>query len=101
MKNATEYRMIVLANPRPLDFPMVDFAQLVNGEWVSVSTGKTAKQLSKEVVAGLANYDLRPVKTATLAHGEQLLSAYYEAIGIGPRGARTTKKALIQPLRAA
>jgi hypothetical protein len=84
MKKVTEYRMIVLADNNTGAYPMVDLAQQVNGQWLSVETAKTAEQLNEEsatnLILSLAATGIatchEPVKLVSYAHGLHLCRAY-------------------------
>jgi hypothetical protein len=87
MKANTKYRMLILADRGPMEFPMFDFAQQVGDQWVSLSTGKTAEQLNEAAATafltalattGAATY-YGPVKLVSLAYGERLCRAYDKA----------------------
>jgi hypothetical protein len=84
MKKATEYRMLVLADTFSCAFPMVDLAQQVDGQWLSLEAEKTAEQLNEESIAaffstlatnGAATY-YGPVKLVSYAHGQRICRAY-------------------------
>jgi hypothetical protein len=83
MKSSTDYRMIILADRGPMEFPMFDFAQQVNGEWLSLLTGKTAEQMNSEAAAkfwqeieATGSAELRLVKLVSMSYGERLCRAY-------------------------
>jgi hypothetical protein len=84
MKKATQYRMLVLADSNAGTFPMVDLAQQVNGQWLSLEAAKTTEQLNQESATaflsalatnGAATY-YGPVKLVSYAHGLRLCRAY-------------------------
>lgn len=87
MKKATEYRMLVLVDRDADTFPMVDLAQQVNGQWLSLEAEKTVEQLNEESTAafllalattGSATYN-GPVKLVSYAHGLRLCRAHAAA----------------------
>jgi hypothetical protein len=87
MKNATEYRMIVLADRDADTFPFIALAKQIDGQWCSVESRKSVAQLNEESAAAFllalattgAATDHGPVKLVSYGHGLRLCRAYCKA----------------------
>jgi hypothetical protein len=86
MNASTQYRMIIFADRGPMEFPMFDFAEQVNGEWLSLSTGKTVEQMNQEAITAfwheldtVGYTEQRLLKTVSKNYGERLCRAWDKA----------------------